>query len=192
MFALRSRHRSLGFGIIEVMTVTGLIAGLHSSGNYFYAINQANEVKGINNLKQIHTLLVAQCIMEKLPDAAFYPKDDPKEDPKSIIRLVKGAVPELFVSPFAPEALKKKGLTFAWNDTVNGKDLDAVPRGTWLLIDLAAFVADPKIPKPKSYLVLYSDGRAVASETLPDDIVKAVNEARAELESSKPKNEKEK
>ena len=178
MFVTR-RKRALGFTIVEVLAVTGLIAGLHSQGNYGYAINQANEVKGINNLKQIHILLMAQTITAKLPDAAFYPKDDPTKDPKSILRLIQGAPPELFVSPFAPAALKQKGLTFAWNDAVNGKDLDALPRNTWLLVDLAAFIADPKIPKPGTYLILYADGRAVAADTLPPDIVNAVKEAQA-------------
>ena len=157
-----------------------------------YGITQANEVKGIHNLTQVYTLLQAQCITGKLPDAAFYPQGDPTKDAKSIIVLLKGAVPGLFVSPFAPEGLKKKGLTFAWNDTVNGKDLDSLPRDTWLLIDLAAFIADPKVPKPARYLVLYADGRALAVETLPADIVKAVEEARAKLDQSRPKEPKEK
>ena len=70
------------------------------------------------------------------------------KDPKSIINLIPGAMPELFVSPFAPDALKKKGLTFAWNDTVNGKDMSQLPKDTWLLIDMAAFIADPRVPAP--------------------------------------------
>lgn len=176
----RSRRRTLGFGLIEVLAATSIIAGLHSQGNYRYAVNQANEVKGVHNLKQIHMMLRMQTMMSgKLPNAVFFPKGDPKKDPKSITRLIKGVPQQMFISPFAPRALKKKGLTFAWNDTVNGKSLDRLPRNTWLLIDIAAFTADPKLPKPKSYLILYADGRAKAVDTLPPDIVKAVKAAQA-------------
>ncbi len=183
MFAFRSRRRPLGFTLVEVLAVSGLISGLSAQGDFRYAINAANETKGLSNLKQIYTLLQMQAMTEKLPAAAFYPQGDPKKDPKSILNLIKDAPAELFVSPFAPDGLKKKGLTFAWNDAVNGKELDTLPRDTWLLIDLAAFAADPKVSKPDKYLILYADGRAVSAGTLPPDIVKAVKEAQARAES---------
>jgi len=180
MFRSRSRRRTLGFTVVEVLAATPIIAGLHSQGNYAYVVNRANETKGIHNLKQIHMMLRMQTITTgKLPNAAFFPKGDPKKDPKSITRLIKGVPQQMFISPVAPRALKKKGLTFAWNDTVNGKSLDRLPRNTWLLVDIAAFIADPKLPKPKSYLILYADGRAKAVNTLPPDIVKAVKAAQA-------------
>jgi len=182
---LTRRRRTLAFTVVEVLAVSGLIAGISAQGNYRYAINAANETKGIGNLKQIYTLLQTMSVTGKLPNAAFYPTDKPADDPKSIIKLIPGAVPELFVSPFAPDELKKKGLTFAWNDTVNGKDLDTLPKDTWLLIDLAAFIADPKLPKPASYLILYADGRAIAVSTLPDDIAKVVKEAQEKAEAEK-------
>ena len=177
MFQPRSRRRSVGFTLIEVLTVTGIMTSLHSQGNYRYAISKANEVKGTHNLRQVYTLLQVQCIAGGLPRAAFYPEGDPKKDPKSILRLIPGAPHQLFVSPFAPPALQQKGLTFAWNDKVNGKDIDSVRR-EWLLVDLAAFIADPKVPKPTKYLILYASGKAVATATLPPDIVKAVREAQ--------------
>jgi hypothetical protein len=46
------------------------------------------------------------------------------------------------------------------------------------LIDIAAFITDPNVPKPTSYLVLYANGDAMAVDTLPPDIVKAVQEAQ--------------
>jgi len=173
------RRRALnGFTLIEVMAVTAIMSTLNSqSGGFRYAIEKANEVKGISNLKQIHMMLQ----IGDLPKAAFYPKGDPKTDPTSIVRLIPDAPQELFVSPFAPEALKKKGLTFAWNDAVGGKDISMLPKDTWLLIDLAAFIADPKIPKPHRYLILYADGRALAVDGLPADIDKVVKEAQAKL-----------
>jgi hypothetical protein len=177
MFMPRSRRKALGFTLIEVLTVTGILSGLNSQGDFRYALHKANEVSGLNNLRQIYLLLQTQCITEGLPSAAFYPKGDPKKDPKSIMRLLSGAPPQLFVSPFAPPALQAKGLTYAWNDTVNGKSPDAVPRTTWLLIDVTAFIADPNVPKPSKYLVLYADGRTEAVAEPPADILKAVKEA---------------
>jgi len=189
MMRFRSRRRLLAFTLIEVMAATAIMTSLQSQGGaYRYAITSANRIRGIHNLKQIHMLLQAQCITGRLPKAAFYPKGDPKKDPKSIVRLIQGAPPELFISPFAPEALKKKGLTYAWNDTVNGKDLDRLSRKTpktWLLIDLPAFIADPKLPTPTRYLVLYVNGKAEAVDRPPGDIVKAVKKAQAKAGGQK-------
>jgi len=182
-FKMRRRNRA--FALIEVMAATTIMASLQSQGGFQYAITRANEVRGVHNLKQIHTLLYAQTIGGTLPNAVFYPKDDPKKDPKSIMRLIQGAPPELFVSPFAPEGLKQKGLTYAWNDTVNGKDMTILNKNTWLLIDLAAFIADPAVQKPSRYLVLYADGRATATAQLPGDIAEAVAKARPAKEGEK-------
>ena len=183
----RSRRWSRGFTLVEVVAVTGIMSALYSGGNYHYAITQANEVKGISNLRQVYIMLVAQSLTDGLPKAAFYPKGDPRKDPASIVKLLQGAPAELFISPFAPDGLKQKGLTFAWNDTVNGRELDQLPRGTWLLIDLAAFIADPKIPKPERYFMLYADGRCASVKTLPPDIQKVVKEAEAKLREPKEK-----
>ena len=186
MFRIRRRSRSLAFGLIEVMMVSAIMTTLNSqSGGFRYALDTAKETQGRENLRQIYLLLVAQTTSEPLPDAAFYPKGDPAKDPKSIMNLVQGAVPGLFVSPFAPEALKKKGLTFAWNDAVNGKDMSQLPKDTWLLIDMAAFIADPGVPSPHRYLLLYADGRAMAVVNLPPDIDKVVRQARAKIEAEK-------
>ena len=190
MLTSRTRRRQAGFTLIEVLAVTGLMAGLHSQGNYQYAISKANEISGLSNLRQLHLLLRMQCISGALPRAAFYPEGDPKKDPKSIVRLVPGAPPQLFISPFAPEALRQKGLTYAWNDKVNGRGIDAVPANTWLMIDLAAFIADPNLPKPRKYLVLYANGKAEAVVTPPPDIVKAVRAARDKGRKDRPSSKK--
>lgn len=188
MFRILRRRRLLAFGLIEVLFVSGIMTTMSSqTGGFRYAIDKAHEIEGVNNLHQIHMLLTTQCIGGALPNAAFYPQGDPKKDPKSILNLTEGAVPQLFVSPFAPEALKQKGLTFAWNDAVNGKDISLLPKDTWLLIDLAAFIADPAVPKPHRYLVLYADGRALALNSPPEDVVKAVREAQAKVEAAKKK-----
>jgi hypothetical protein len=185
MLRFRNWRRVSGFTLVEVLVVTGIMTSLNSAGGGFqYAINAANETKGINNLKQIHMLLTAQ---GELPKAALYPKGDPKTDPTSILMQMRDAPAELFVSPFAPEELKRKGLTYAWNDTLNGKDLGLVPKDTWLLIDMAAFSADPNVPKPQKFLVLYADGRAMAVMNLPGDIAAAVAQVQAKMPPAQPK-----
>jgi len=184
MFQSRSRRRAAAFTLVEVMVVSGIMSSLYSQSNYTYGISKANEIKGVHNLQQIYTLLNVQCIAGGLPRAAFYPKGDPLKDPKSIVRLISGAPPELFVSPFAPDPLQKKGLTYVWNDKMNGRDIDSASN-TWLLIDAAAFIADPKVPKPRKYLILYGSGKAIATSTLPPDIVKAVAKARAKAAAAK-------
>jgi hypothetical protein len=185
MLQARARRKPLGFTLIEVMAVTGLMAGLHSQGNYQYGISKANEISGLNNLRQLSLLLRMQCLSGRLPNAAFYPEGDPKKDPKSIVRLIQGAPPQMFISPFAPEGLRQKGLTYAWNDRVNGKQLSALPGNTWLLIDLAAFIADPSVPRPTKYLILYASGKTEAVSTPPPDIVRAVRAARAKGKKGK-------
>ncbi len=184
MLKPRSRRKAVGVTLVEILPVTSILSGLNSQSNFRYALHKANEVSGLNNLRQLYLLLQTQCIAGALPSAAFYPQGDPRKDPKSIVRLIPGAPPQLFVSPFAPDALREKGLTYAWNTAVNGKTLDVVTGGTWLLIDVTAFIADPRIPKPGKYLVLYADGRAEAVSEPPADIVKQVQEAEAKL---KPK-----
>jgi type II secretory pathway pseudopilin PulG len=185
MHRIHHRRRSPAFGLIEVMMVSAIMTSLNSSqmGGFQYALDKAKETQGLSNLRQIYLLLAAQTTSGPLPNAAFYPKGDPKKDPESIMNLIEGAVPELFVSPFAPEALKKKGLTFIWNDAVNGKDMSLLPKDTWLLIDMAAFIADPGVPSPHRYLLLCADGRTMAVNNLPPDIDKVVKEARARIEA---------
>ena len=179
MLGIQRRRRRAGFTLIEVMAVTGLMAGLHSQGNYQYALSKANEIKGLQQLRQLYMLIQMQAMTEGFPKAAFYPKGDPKQDPQSIVRLVSGAPPQLFISPFAPEALRQKGLAYAWNNTVNGKPAGSLPGNTWLLIDLAAFIADPDVPRPRKYLVLYANGKVDAVTSPPPDIIKAVKAAYA-------------
>lgn len=186
MLRPRSRRKPLGVTLVEIMTVTAILSGLNSQSNFRYAIHKANEIKGLNNLKQIYLLLQTQCIAGGLPNAAFYPEGDPRKDPKSIVRLISGAPPQLFISPFAPDALQEKGLTYAWNNTLNGKTLDVVPGTTWVMIDMTAFIADPNLPKPSRYLVLYANGRAEAVSEPPSDILKAVREAEAKKRQTPP------
>jgi hypothetical protein len=46
------------------------MSGLSSQPSYRYAISKANEIKGLHNLRQIHTVLQAQCITGGYPETA--------------------------------------------------------------------------------------------------------------------------
>lgn len=188
MLRARSRRKPLGVTLIEVMAVTAIMGGLQSqsAGNLRYGITKAREIQGISNLRQIHMILMMQSMTGRLPNAALYPKGDPRTDPKSIMRLMRDVPAPMWVSPFAPEPLRKKGLTFAWNSAVNGKSLDAMPGNTWLLMDLAAFIADPKVNKPHKYLILYANGRSEAVANVPPDVERAVKAAKAKLTGKSP------
>jgi type II secretory pathway pseudopilin PulG len=181
---LKSRRNLVAFALIEVMAVSGIMSTMASqgSGGYRYAIDAARQTQGVNNLKQIYMMIQAECVGGGLPNAAFYPKGDPLKDPTSIAAILKGPR-EIWMSPFAPEAFKVKGLTYVWNDTVNGKDIGNVSKNTWLLIDMAAFITDPQMSKPPKYLILYADGRADAVAEVPADIKKVVQEAEAKNRS---------
>ena len=50
---------------------------------------------------------------------------------------------------------------------------------------MAAFIADPGVPAPDRYLLLYADGRAMAVANLPSDIQKVVQQARARIQAEK-------
>ena len=42
--------------------------------------------------------------------------------------------------PSSPKIIKDKGLTFLWNDSLNGKDIDGIRKKdkAWLLVELNA------------------------------------------------------
>ncbi|MFC1806421.1 Tfp pilus assembly protein FimT/FimU [Planctomycetota bacterium] len=186
MLMSRLRRTRGGFTLVEVLAVTGIMAGLHSGGNYRYGISKANEIRGLQQLRQLYMLIQMQAMTSGFPKAAFYPKGDPLKDPTSIVRLVPGAPKELFLSPFAPEPLRQKGLTYAWNDTISGRPAGSLPGNTWMLIDLAAFIADPNVPRPRKFFVLYANGKVDAVTHPPPDIIKAVKAARAKAAKAKP------
>lgn len=57
------------------------------------------------------------------PNAKFY-SENPLKDSRSIVRILEpyGIKGKIFICPTAPPALTEKGLTYLWNDELNGKN----------------------------------------------------------------------
>ncbi|MDP6117207.1 MAG: prepilin-type N-terminal cleavage/methylation domain-containing protein [Planctomycetota bacterium] len=166
---LRARLK-LGFTLIEVMTAMTIVASV-SSGGYGHVMNRAKAMQCQNNLRQMGLVFKT---MGKLPNAAFYPSGDPKSDPKSLLVIGKkaGLSESMFQCPTAPAEFREKGLTFLWNDSVNGRGPFSVSR-EWLVIEMNALSAKPTAPHAGKYHVLYGSGSVKAVSSIPKEIEKA-------------------
>jgi len=164
--------------LAEVMVVVGIVSGLSSTTDFRGAQLQANSVACTQQLRAVATALQMFANAEgKLPDAAFYPKGDPKTDPKSIVVLLKGYVdPKGFICPSAPESLKQKGLTFVWNQAASGKDPAALDPKTWLMIEINAVSAKFPPPHLGKYHVLCADFNVREVDKVPEDLAKLVKD----------------
>ena len=182
-----------GFTLIELLTVAAILGTAGEASVYLQAQKRARAVECINNLRQINFYLAYYVIDEgKLPDATFYP-ENPEKDSDSILVILrkkyKGVNKRLFLCSSAPEKLKKKGLTYLWNDACSGKQPERIKdRGkTWLMIEIHALgkvrledleKKDRKkvpekmlrrIPAPHrgKYTILYADGHIAHVKEVP-------------------------
>ncbi|MBI2195234.1 MAG: prepilin-type N-terminal cleavage/methylation domain-containing protein [Planctomycetes bacterium] len=172
---VRLHSRRSGFTLIEVMTAATIMASLQTD-SYQGVMDRAKALKCQNNLRQIGQVLM----MVPAPEAAFFPQDDPRTDPKSLLVLLRDKVPEeMFVCPTAPAALAEKGLTFLWNDRLNGDTLMAGPK-TWVMIEMNCLAEKPVLPHSGKYHVLYSDGSVTEVTAPPKEILEALAKARKE------------
>ena len=179
---MRLRFRTMrrrGFGLIEVMTVTAIVSSLQTN-SYQGVRDRAVAIKCQHNLKQIALVLMTS---GALPNAAFYPKGDPKSDPQSLRVLLKQIPGEMLVCPSMPAALKEKGLTFLWNDQLNGKSLLAAR--TWVLIEMSCLAEKPVAPHSGNFHILYTDGSVKSVSQPPKEIREMLSEARAKLKAKK-------
>lgn len=186
MKRLRRRGRVSGCTLIEVMVVTSSLASL-GSGAFTGAMDAARRDACGQNLRQLG--LAVQMFADdndgKLPAAYFLPADAEK-DPGSIERILMPYVKSkpLFICPSAPEAVKKFGLGYIWNDQLNNMLIDQVPNPSqvWMMTDInAAATAVPAqmaqqkkidlslIPPAhlEGYNILYADGHVKWSKEPP-------------------------
>lgn len=170
---LNRRKRKRGFTLIEVLAAAAIVTGV-SSKSYKNVHDRAAAMKCQHNLRQIGMILMTS---GPLPKAAFYPKGDPMKDPKSIRVLLSKKVPgEMFVCPAAPPELAKKGLTFLWNDKLNGRSMMGV-RKTWVLIEMNCLGKPAVAPHMGKYHVLYTDGSVATVTQPPKEIMDALTKA---------------
>ena len=170
-----------GFTLTDILLVTTLLTST-STGAYVQAKNKAYEIDCQNRLKQIGAVIQIMLMDTGVfPDAKFFP-EKPDENTKSIKVILKaqGVPGEIFVCPSVSDDLKKIGLTYIWNDELNGKSPDTLPDAgkTWLMVDMNAVTEKVSPAHRDGYNVLYADGTASWSNTIKDEISK---EKKAQL-----------
>ena len=186
----RKWQRALvAFTLIEVTMVAGIIGG--AQGSYTGALDRAKMAVCQHNLKQVYQGLLIAELTEggRLPQISFY-SEEPRKDPRSLLRALGPDFEGVLMCPCMPEDIKKKGVTYVFNDSLGGKSLDSVrnPRRTWLVMGMTAVVRDKEDPKklvgkqPHSggVNVLYADGHVEWTKTPP--VLKAVDDESKEAE----------
>ncbi|MCK4244809.1 MAG: type II secretion system protein [Candidatus Omnitrophica bacterium] len=159
-----------GFTLVELMTVTTIVTSLPLGA--YKAVRRAKQVFCRNNLNQIRQALTIFMIEnnDRLPSACFYPEDS--SDPKSIANILYPYLRtrKVFICPSLPGQLRKKGITYIWNDQFNNQNPDHIPNRDkkWLMMEMTA--VSEKIPPPhsKGYNILYLDGHIETKPRPPD------------------------
>jgi len=169
----RNRKWSLGFSLLEVMAVSAIVTSIPTA-QYAKAKQKAHQANCQHNLEQIGLMIKMYHLSEgKYPKAVFYPGDAFK-DGDSIIRVMEDAgynVPkEMWQCPSAPAVLKKRGLTFVYNEKFGGRSSLKNPGRAWLLIEINCVSKKVSMPHPGGYNILCADGHVLTTKVLPPDI----------------------
>lgn len=148
-----------GFTLVEITVVTGIVTSI-SLGVYTAAMQRGKTVDCLNNLKQIYQALVMfEQDNDSLPNAKFFPSSI--DDPKGIHNILKSynIKGKVLFCPSLPDEINKYGTNYIWNDNANGKRIENLPSGMWLLTEMTA--VSKKIPPPHTgkYGVVFADGR---------------------------------
>jgi len=164
-------REKFGYTLAELLLVTSIV-GILPISVYLEAQKQAKTTSCMSNLRNIY-MAVQMYEMDygRLPDVAFYPKDA-RKDKRSILNVLRGYIDDrsVYLCPVAPDELKKRQITYIWNDLYNNKLLDKVRMKSvqWLMTEMTA--VEPKIPPPHQggYNVLFFDGHvATVKEEIP-------------------------
>jgi len=161
------------FTLTELLVVSAIVSSI-PAGAYIQAKKKAVQMQCMNNMRQVGMALISfQLSNGAYPQAAFYPKN-PKTDKDSIRVILSGEITndKVWLCPAMPEKLKKKGLTWVYNDTIAGKAMVKSPAKTWVLIEFSS--VSKKVPSahPGGYNIVYADGHVETSRKLPADIKK--------------------
>ncbi len=174
------------FTLIEVMVVTGIM--MSEANNYGDVKRLAYQTDCKNNLMQLYqALLMYDMNNGGLPKAAFFPKH-PKGDPDSLELILDAAYRPSLVCPVFPSAIKEKGLTYLYNDSLGGQSLDMIPDApnTWLLMEMNAVSPEIPMPHPGGFNILYANGQVRVSKTIPKVFEDLQKKAAAEKKAQAP------
>ncbi len=173
LFPGHFRKHVRGFTVTELMAVATLVTGIGTDA-YLRGQKKAYETECKSNLREVGKMIkMYQGSNGEYPDAAFYPKK-PRKSSESIINVMKNggmSVPsEMWTCPAAPEKLKKKGLTFIYNDQFGGRQSLPKPAKAWLMIEVHCVSDKVPPPHPNGYNVLFADGHVITTKKLPRSI----------------------
>lgn len=192
----RKQSKIFGFTLTEMLIVTAIITSIPTS-KYVRVKKMAYQTQCNSNLRNISIALISfkMDYDDIMPKAEFYPKNI--DGKKSIVTLLSDYLGGTnfknhydnspWVCPGLPVKLRKKGLSFIYNDSIAGKR-PRRPSETWVLIEMNAVSAKIPAPHPKGYNILFADGSIQTTKTLPKDIsekrkseIKAIEEKFFEL-----------
>ncbi|HBC88008.1 MAG TPA: hypothetical protein DCZ94_13740 [Lentisphaeria bacterium] len=165
------------FTLTELLAVTAIVTSI-PAGAYLKVKQKGLEVECMNNMRQVGQAIVAfQLESGEYPKAAFFP-EKPKTD-KNSIRVILGDAlgsgDKVWICPAMPDAMKEKGLTWVYNDTIAGKATIKDPDKTWILIEFTCVSnISKKTPSahPGGFNIVYADGHVETMKVLPEDITK--------------------
>ncbi len=163
------------FTLTELLAVTAIVTSI-PAGAYLKVKQKGLETECMNNMRQVGQAIVAfQLESGEYPKAAFFP-EKPKED-KNSIRVVLGDAlgngDKVWICPAMPDAMKDKGLTWVYNDTLSGKKTVKDPEKTWILIEFNCVSKKAPAPHPGGFNIVYADGHVETTHQLPEDITKS-------------------
>ena len=155
------------FTLVEIMVVTTIMTS--QANNYGNVKKIAYQKVCANNLRQLYMALTMYDMNNGgLPNAKFFPKK-PKQDPKSLVKILGPSYAPTLVCPVFPSAIKNKGLTYLYNDDLAGESLASIsqPRKTWLLMEMNAVSDKVPMPHPGGFHILWADGRVEVTKKIP-------------------------
>jgi len=183
----------MAFTLTEMMAVTAIVTSI-PVGQYARAKQKALELNCLSNLQQIgKSIVMYQTGTGEYPDAVFYHPEDPLNNERSIAKILENAgagIPrEMWLCPAAPEALRKRGMTFVYNDEFGGRKSLRNPAKAWLLIEVNCVSKKVPAPHPGGYNILFADGHVLTSRVLPPSITTrqqaAIRDLRRRLEQGR-------
>jgi hypothetical protein len=159
-------------GASRLVILLAICAGCIALGAVFLNHRRLVSQRCRRHLRDIYTVL-EHYEMEygSLPSLSFFP-DKPFSSADSLRVFVEsqGLPGDRALCPSSPGVIKKAGLSYLWNVSLNGKKLNGRQKAVWMLVEINALSDDVPLPHFGGYHVLYTDGRIERSAEPPLEI----------------------